>query len=334
MVRIALISLNFKTPFHIGWRSAEYVIESFTIHRSLIYASTLIEGNEERVDDVIGLKISSLLPIIFNGDCYKLLLPLPPLPSRINLKKLYLSWITLSAMNTILNNLSHGFPYTTDLVKDSRDGGKIIIAFNGVNKEFCFTGSVVHECSEKLSNVPSKIIEKIERYVNRSDRVVNAAEPFRVMGYMPLVEMGIIIHGSEHTVEYCIKLLKLLGEIGIGGLRSRGFGRFTAEEKQLCKKELALLDKHTGSKMIGYLTLLGSYKFDEEQIDFDKSIINKKTIGGYSGPPYDTYTLPFISIIGAGSIIYAKGEIKPLYLNLRNTLTNAVLVFNPVIMGV
>lgn len=64
---------------------------------------------------------------------------------------------------------------------------------------------------------------EVEYFRNRVSRHVQNADPYKVVGFLPTVDYVIYYLGDEEKV---VKAFKILGEVGVGGERSVGFGRF------------------------------------------------------------------------------------------------------------
>lgn len=319
MQRTALVLLNFQSPYHVGWRTAEPVVEGFTIHRFIIYAWITATGYGSVANDLaVNLRVSAALPTIPSENCHKLLLPLPPIPSRIPLKKKRLRWITVKAAL----NIAREVPYI-----DKIGDGRITLYLRDERTELCYTNEVVHDCDEKLE-APRQILERLDIHVNRVDRATSAADVYKITAYMPLTRLGVVIQGDSGVVDGTLELFKLLGELGIGGVRSRGFGRFTTEIGALCDEELTRTKGNNNR-----LVLLGSYVFNDS-INHSGSIVNKRSIAGYAGPPHDNYILPYLDYIGSGSILHVTQTLRPVVRNIETSHTGALMVFNPVVAGV
>lgn len=309
--------LNFQSPYHVGWRTAEPIIEGLTIHRSIIYTWIISTGNPTEARSLAeNLSVSAALPTVATNGCHEILLPLPPIPSRVPLKKKKLRWITVRAVLSIAQDV----PYIENIEKD-----KLTIYLGGRRMDLCYTNEVVHQCDEKLQ-VPQRILERVDVHSNRIDRVTNAADVYKVSAYRPLINLGVVLQGEDNYVDKAVEVLNLLGELGVGGIRSRGYGRFTTEIGKLCNENFYRAQK------VGRLVILGSYLFSDH-IDYSKSLINKRNIAGFAGPPHDAYILPYVDYIGSGSIIYAKQPLKPKTYEVKTSSIGALLVFNPVTLG-
>lgn len=322
MAKILLALLDFRSPYHVGWRTVEPVIEGFTVHRALVYASSVTEGASAR--ELSGLRVSAALPTARSSGCSKLLLPLPPIPSRVGTKKMGLGWITARAAYIISTLASGGLPYIRSVTGERP--GELVVEADGTSVKLCYDNEVVRGCEEDL-DVSTKVLERVEIFLNRMDRVTSAAEVYRVSGYRPWVKFGVVLQGDDEVVDRGMRLLKVLGELGVGGMRSRGFGRFSVEPGELCDAEL--LSERRGPD---HVVLLGSYVFNE-LVDTSRSIVVKKLVEGTSGPPQDSYVLPCLSYIGAGSVVRATGELRPEVISVGGSRLGALMIFNPVALG-
>lgn len=325
MTAVKLAILDFSSPYHVGWKRAEPIIEGLTIHRALISASVLIEGSTSKINALINLYVSAALPVIPAGNLYKILLPMPPIPSRVNLKKYGIRWITLEASLELAKWLQRNvYPVIVNIT----DTNVTVKAGSGTFK-LCRSGEILHSCGEHLGEVPEgPLLEYVDRHVNRMDRATNAADVFRITGYIPRVSLGVILQGDENVVDYAFKLMNVLGELGLGGVKSRGFGRFTVGEGQFYESKLV-----EAGRGPGFLVVLGSSSL-EPPVDAERSFIVLRTIAGYSGASYDAYILPELSFAGAGSIVFARGSLSTAYRKVETSYLGAYIVFNPVVAGV
>lgn len=303
------------------------MIDGLTIHRALMYASILVEGGVRRVDEIRKLRVSAALPAVSVDKCYKLLLPVPPIPSRTPLKKKNIRWASLRALVEITRLIAQNeFPYVLS-VEEQRGFSKLVVEARGHVIYLCIESGVIYECGESLKP-PLKVIERLDFFLNRMDRVTNATDVFKVSGYKSYTRFGILLQGDDNAVDYSAELTSLLGKTGLGGLKSRGFGKFTVHTAELCD-----IDMITEPRKPCGMVLLGSYMFTEF-IDFTKSIVNKRVLAGYAGPVYDPHKLPYIDYIGAGSIIFVNENLRPIVKSVKTSSTGAEIVFNPVVAGV
>lgn len=327
MPKTVFVPVEFKSPYHVGWRTAEPLIEGLTLHRALVSASALAGGACGDASNIVSeLRVSSMLPLAEDSErgCYKLLAPLPPVPSRIQLKKKRLRWATLRALVRLAGLAERAPPYIVDLDESRRT---LVVEPSNRVCNLHFTGEVVHECDETIKTPPS-ILRSLEVHVNRMDRSTSAADVFRVAGYMPMVKVGVVVEGG--IADCCVELLRLLGELGIGGLRSRGFGRFEVSSGELCDDDLKLVSSNPSS---GHVVLLGSYPLDRHLVDVSKSMINRRLLSGYSGPPHDAHVLPHMNYMGAGSILSIRGQLVPVVVQVKTSHLGAVIPFIPVLAG-
>lgn len=337
LLKTELLVIDFVTPYHVGWRVAEPIIESVTLHRALIYIAAITRAGI--VDTLRNVRVSSVLPLLSvtskttcntggqsspehsDVGSYKLLIPLPPVPSTIPLKKFELRYVTLRGFKTLIESAEHGKLFIHDIRVDN---GECIVELENI--ELGCTKSVIHDKNERL-DPPSWILSKTDIHLNRIDRVTGSADVYKITCFKPHTKMGIIIQGEEEDVELAKKLLAILSNMGIGGYRSRGYGKFRLSQGKLCDEEILLT-----SERRSYKGLLGSYVFNQYIVDVRESFINKKVIEGYAGPPYDSYTLPRLEYIGAGSIVKTLGPIEIQEYIVKKSKIGATLVFNPMVL--
>jgi len=316
--------VEFTSPYHVGWRRAEPLIDSLTLHRSLIALYNLIYGhNQETI--LNKLKVSALLPTVKKKDYYEPVLPLPPLPSKIRFRKAGLEWITLSTAISLVKDLAkHGRLLITSLKNN-----KVIVKLDNITEELCVESKILKLCDEVVEVPQSGFIEKFEVILNRIDRLTNSADLFKILGYKAKSDMMVVFQSSDaNTLRTAEELLKILGEVGLGGLKSRGLGKFVVKGETQINREY-----FSKEACAGYNLLLGSYVLDDPPIDLTSSFVNVKLMAGYSGPPQDGYVLPYLNYAGAGSIINARTIPEPVIREVKTSNIGSLLVFNPIIIG-
>jgi hypothetical protein len=340
--------LKFTEPYHVGWRRAKSLISSFTLQRALISVSYMVGLDGGRLEEC---RLSSMLPAIpGKGGCYHVVLPVPSLPMRFKASKLGLRWFTPGAARALTaraDKLCDG-SITLD-VNPSSMGYELLLRERGSSMERLYIVNVVEtEDGRKITlsdgvlateaevrtirwdRVPVSLFESVRVWRNRIDRVTGAPDLFPVEGFKAIVDIAILIDCPHisHTVLH--SLLELLGRLGVGGLRSIGWGRFTLVEGSLCGNYGEEVFKWRGR---GYYVLLGSYHDrDGDVVEWSRSFINMDTIEGLAGPPYFEYRLPYIRLAGAGSILYLKSEPKPIIERVSDNGFEALIVLNPLMV--
>lgn len=317
--------IEFTTPYHVGWRRAEPLIDSLTLHRSLIALHNLVYGHS-RVEVLINeLRTSAVLPIIKKRNFYEPVLPLPSLPSRIRPKKAGLEWVTLSTAISLARNLAKHHRLLITSIKNN----KVFVKLDSVTRELCVESKILKSCDEDVEIPQTGFIEKYEVVLNRVDRLTNSADLFKISGYRARSGMMVIFQSNNaEALKIAEGLLKLLGDVGLGGLRSRGLGKFMVEEETRINTEY-----FGAGACAGYNLLLGSYVLEDPPVDLTSSFVNTKLVAGYSGPPQDEYMLPYLSYAGVGSIIRTRTTPNPVIRSLKTSSIGSLLVFNPVIVG-
>ena len=337
--------LRFAEPYHIGWRRAKSLVNNFTLQRAIISVSYMAGLNGERLEEC---RLSSMLPAIpGKGGCYHVLLPVPSLPMRFKASKLGLRWFTLGAARALAaradklcdgsitldaNPSSMGYEillrgrdglmerlYIVNVV-ETKDGREITLS----------DGILVTEDETRTirwDRVPLSLFKEVRIWRNRIDRVTGAPDLFLVEGFKAIVDIAILIDCPHisHTVLH--SLLELLGRLGVGGLRSIGWGKFTLVEGSLCGNYGEEVFRWRGR---GYYVLLGSYHDrGGDVVEWSRSFINVDTIEGLAGPPYFEYRLPYIRLAGTGSILYLKSEPRPIIERIGDNGLEASIVLNP-----
>ncbi|OYT37411.1 MAG: hypothetical protein B6U89_07330 [Desulfurococcales archaeon ex4484_58] len=347
-----LYFVKFRTPYHVGWREIRSIIDHTTILRALIYISSIIglEGFIKYIKKG-NLRATALLPLVKTDETYRLLTIFPRLPSKVKVTKLGVKWITLSGLKTLLD-------HTTKCIKD--EGISFIREKTDSSlKITCFNRELTHEkdqlelsiLKKKTDKSPTSIVDSMNgktkfveeepifkdifSYRNRIDRITGSADPFILLGYLPENFLWLYFKSNEDRFKTVFELLKLLGEMGLGAYRSRGWGRFyLIEDLDVDQGDLEVLEKYSEWNINSYNALLGSMLFTEEIIDFNKSYIYLSRIEGRSGPSNNEYILPTINVADVGSIVFLK--YRPKYVVTEITTSypyKPIIIFNPVVIG-
>ncbi|MGC9012440.1 hypothetical protein [Thermogladius sp.] len=328
-----LFLLEFTSPYHVGWRESLKIIESVTLHRALLYAAYELLGDGGLADRLTKTRMSSVLPAIKTNGCYEVLVPVDHLPSTVRLSKLGVEWAPISAVGKLVAEVN------------KRCGGRafVLVPGDGALKVKC-GGDFVLDLSvgEGLLTVgggdhlrAGAFFELLEVWRNRVDRVTGAADLFKATLVKPKTTLGVIVDSDQQQFEEVEKTLRLLGEVGIGGMRTTGAGKFIVREGRLCAGE----DMLTGVSGPGFHVTLGAYlpSVTGDPVDRTRSAVRLVQLEGYAGTPLHTYILPKVVYAGAGSVLYFdKTPALPHVIKIGTGGQPApapVLVFNPVIVG-
>ena len=342
---IKVYAIRFRSPYHVGWREPSEIIESVTIHRALISLVYEIYGasRDSIVKKIIETRFSSLLPSIkINDKCYKPLIPYPPIPSKPKPEKMNIKWVTLNAVLEILSRVKRcikehqGTPYM--IFED--EGAKIICTGSSQVSEKRYEEKIG---AKILSRVLASDKEDLERYLkgsfepfeeiniwrNRIDRITGSADLYRVSAFRAKTDLILIADGDPDIVSYLQEMLQILGKIGLGGMRSYGFGKFDVWEANICGDGLEKsLEDYVGFRGSDVYLSIGSYLGEDIEWERDKSFVRLKEIQGYSGPSYEGYILPVIRYASSGSIVYLKQSPKPRLIEISASLYKPLIVFN------
>jgi hypothetical protein len=348
---IKVTGIEFSLGYHVGWLRSEEIIDHTTILRGLIEASSMT-GNKELIQSTIMGEISAtaLLPIHTCGESAKLLVRRPVVPIAPGAKKALPEWFTLPAIKTLLNFVEkcidkQGSPFLSKL----------------------FGRSIVYECRERTTHetIDSVMLKTIinnyivcaddsdcrevcikkERYYerivmnnSRIDRVTGAADVYRVDGIRAKSPFWVALAShSESLLEQATEMLKVLGDIGVGGYKSRGFGRFRLMEIKISERDEEVLRSNTSWRK-GYAYLLGSYPPYAGQytgINPELTYGTQRILEGISGGPYNNYWLPLLRLLDIGSLAYFSSHTNRPFLvitllRLEGMNYEPVIVFNPV----
>ena len=340
---LKIFEISFKDFYHVGWRKIQNIIESLTIHRALISQLYEVYGSsisKNLLDEATEVKLSSLLPAIKHGDCFKIFIPFDHVPSKTKLSKLGVKWITLRAVAEFIKEIKEcNNPPNLDIISRDADKKELFYQCDSEKRELkniaVGKGFIYHVDEEAaIKNISADFFETKEFWRNRIDRLSSAADLYKVYVVKPKTSMILMAEGgSSRFMNNLLDQLKLLGELGLGGLRSYGLGRFSVSEADLCRDGLDY-NKLIGWRSDGYYVSLGSF-LDVNSLDLRRSIIRLGYLEGFSGPSYGAYHLPRIIYASAGSILYLKNQPKIFKYEIKGIDPSyvPVIVFNPIIIG-
>ncbi len=332
--------IKFIAPYHIGWRSVEYLIDGSTILKALVSLAYSL-GMNSFVKEALSCSVSTsaALPTLSCDGKEHLLIPFPPLPSTTNLSKLGTLWITLTSLKKLINAVNtcstKGYPIVGKPEYDDKDKNYYLPLECRTHEgryemlKLKLHGPILHLEDESINCGEIKdFFKEVKYYRNRLDRISTAADLYQVSGYISTKPLSILITASEQTHNNLESMFKVLAELGIGGFRSRGWGKF-----KFLGKEVINTVKF-GFNRAGYYALLSSTPYLNGSADLNKSFVTLRYIEGRGGPTYEEYTLPYCIAANVGSLIYLKSNIQ----KCSETLiigkeSVAHLLFNPLLLG-
>jgi len=333
--------IRFTSPYHVGWREPELLIDGSTLLRAVVSLTYSLDSRE-LIEDMLkcSANISSALPTISCGKEEKILAPFPPLPAMGSMSKLGISWITLNALSKLVRELNAcvhdgGSPFL-GRADTKRDGEELYIRVECRKHkekiklmELKAHGGIAHiEGEQNSCEATEGIFRKVKSFRNRLDRLTAASELYQISGYLPSVPLSVVVIAPERAQKNLEALFKLLSEIGLGGFRSRGWGRFELAER------MELPGIKFGFRGPGYYALLSSTPYLNGYADLGKSFITLRYIEGIGGVAHSECQLPFLIAADAGSLVYFNAGLDRCSETIESSsLTKAHLLFNPVLLG-
>lgn len=320
----------FETPYHVGWREPEAIIDHSTILRALISVASSI-GDEKLVNAVKELKVraSAVLPTAKGEDGrVRLLAPLPVLPRMVRLSKLGIKWATLTAVRSIALFATRcaeakGVPYVA-----SARGGAITIRCTGSDDvlELRYGRGVVKPGGEpSIAEEPQ--LRRVLHYFNVIDRATGSADLYPFAGFEATSPMWIAVDAPNGFEQHIEPLLSLLGELGIGGRRSRGWGRFRVVDLDAYGDDVEVLKRYGTWTRDTYNVVLGCTL---NGFDRRRSFVATRSIGGRAGPPYDEHLLPFMILADVGSTLYASEPSPATTISIDGSYVGSTIILNPI----
>jgi len=347
---IRVLAIEFSRGYHVGWIRSEEIVDHLTILRSLIEISGITQHKNVIKAIVNGkLKSTALLPIHMCEDTAKLLAPLPALPLGPGIKKRHIKWSTLLAIKHIVEFTEkcvdkNGFTILESISKQEieyrcRDGKNYTVLdstklkLKGTPSITCLTSTDCNYiCSDRR-----KYYEHFYEVRTRIDRVTGSADVYRIEGIQAHTPLWLtLISSEEHLLEEVVKLVSVLGDLGIGGYRSRGLGKFRVINVRIAKDDLEVLRKYTMWRE-GYAYLLGSLPSTCSNIMANISYGSQRIFEGLGGSTYNQYYLPVIRLLDVGSIVYFEKGAKEPYYVIKLPVSEGLgyeplIVFSPVII--
>ena len=333
MAIIKVVTLVFDKGYHVGWREPRRVVDHTTVMRALIYVSHIAGAGKCAELLTRGeLEASALLPTIVVGREARLLAPFPKIPCLGKASRIRGLFVTLSTLKQMVSYIAKcvsggGTPVARE-AQDKIDvdcvGGSVqpleLYRVKGV-------ACLANECNALAPYTPEELYELVVEYRNRIDRLSGSADVYEVYGVKPLTPLWLALRGGEEAIRCGISLLELLQRFGIGGLRSRGWGKFTLNlQPQINPNDLDVLNTLSGwVKGVNYILGLMT---PGNWLDPEHSYATREVVMGRSGPSMNEYRLPLIYAMDVGSIVFAKEIPKPHVIHVDGG--RATIVFNPV----
>jgi CRISPR-associated protein Csm4 len=347
---VVINAIEFTKGYHVGWSRSEEIIDHITILRGLIATLAMMQDHESIGKIINGeLKATSLFPLHTCKGVGKLLVRLPASPHGPGIKKGIVKWSTLPAIRRVLEFYEKcdslgGFP----LLKSIEDGvvyecrDKVTLRYYteekfelvGDPRIMCIEGGdCEHICHDKRH-----YYEHFDEVHARIDRVSGSSDVYRLTGIKAHAPFWLaFISTSEAILDKAVKALRLLEDIGLGGYRSRGLGRFKLLDVKLADEDIEVLKKNTFLDKPGYVYLLGSYPIIEDTIklfDIDRAYCYQRLLEGISGDSYNSYYLPVLRLLDVGSVVYLRKTRRELYYTIPIDVIGhsfkPIIVFNPV----
>lgn len=242
--------IEFLTPVHVGERgigveSTSTCIPSTTIHAAMINALIILGRitDKEALDAASSIKTSTPSPILSGETPLVWLQGLHVLFSRDQLKELtgkhrvyYEVYESLKKVRLVSEDFIYEDTSICSIkrVNEKKSGVVPVIECNGHEYTIIRTddihGNIVAPLKKAVE--PIRFAEKIIRPKNTVDRVTGAAYTYNLglIKYDAPLLMGISIDEGILSWSDIEASLRLLSDIGIGGERSYGFGRFRFKE--------------------------------------------------------------------------------------------------------
>ncbi len=306
--------LSFSKGFRIGYRSPERMIPSVTLLRAVISVSE-VSGDFNLLSSVLNGQIGlCMLPLASSNGYIKPLVPinlnfvarvfdLVAEKKGMSIQRKSERYSTLSASLEFVKALNASVS-EGELPKIENLAG---ILGNQVNVKNVMSGEIIfYSRNEKLEDDVKVIIPRqVSEHRNIIDRLTGAATPF-VVTYMQVSKLVLLAYVPKGLEQQLEKALALLGEIGVGGLRSRGLGRFTLEKIKLPPEDEQVLGKIvpiTIAPCNRYALVFGELPLSWDAVKWKNSFFDLQVITGYAGPSYAQVLFGPLIVTRPGAVV-------------------------------
>jgi CRISPR-associated protein Csm4 len=339
----AVYAVGFTKGFRIGYRKPELWPLASTLLRSLASVAAMV-SNGPLLDSILrgDVAASAMLPLARCGNCVKPLVPirLGAVASALRRaggrgrKVEY--YFTLSAAA----ELARAFDSAAGM--RGRQLVETVAAHLAGAVEVVYAGEDVAVVCGKQETGSLKGVEVVKprpasEHRNAIDRVTGSAVPF-VVTYARATRMLLLLDSPPDLDGHLERTLKLLGELGVGGLRSRGLGRFSLEPVALAPDDVRALNKVRPFRKVAsdrYVVALGELSISSDAIEWENSFFDVSIVAGFAGPPYAQITFGPLVVTGVGAVVKVRGGATPRAerLDVGSELAPSTFVFNPLVVA-
>ncbi len=331
--------LEFKTPVHIGERGVGVeasldIIPSTTIYGGLLNSISILYGDVIKHHPFILL--SSILPVINTENGERLLLWIS------NLDKLLLGSVEsriefmrennlyIDEYNSVVEELKRVRLVDSELIETPFSEWRIVVDSVGWSRRNIRSTSVsihVEARGRKYSLVhdaetgygvlvhgvekPLHILSRETRIRNIVDRVTGATTLYYLGTVKYHVKLAVVYDVCSDYREYVEPGFKLLGDIGVGGERTYGFGSYSVSGERVEAIDKLIEYIRSVSKEIGtnsfYTLVEGYYSEEEFSGRLEKSLYNGYIIYGRIG--LSGFLRRPYYVVREGSIVHTSGKL-------------------------
>lgn len=323
--------VDFEKGFRVGYRRPERVVPAVAVLRALASVASMT-GDTGLLRAVLEGRVaaSAILPALHDGGRLVPLVPLAPqgvvhasLSKSAGLGRKARLYATLGGARRLaeaLDTAGCGAAPCAELVGELSKRLKVVVLKGG--------DAVLVDDGEEaaVARATPTDVGLAAEHRNAIDRLTSSASPFLVTYAKPRGPMVLLVEHEGLDVE---RALKLLGELGLGGLRSRGLGRFTARKIDLGESRgVAPLSRASTGR---YAVSLGEVPLSSDAVDWRRSFFELSVITGYVGPPYAQRLARPIAASRAGASLYVA---KQTYERVEVGSEDApsTFVFNPLLV--
>ncbi len=303
-------ALRFRRGFRFGWWNPLPYIDASTVHRAFIRLGYHL-GMAGRIYRLIAegrLAATAVQPAVYNGRCLRLLTPFPPLP-RVGKAKP--SWIGLNEASKIARFVEEcrgrsGRPFVE--MSPVAPEGSVRLVCRGAEAgglEFRMRAGIVLGRGVEEARV-SAVGEEASETHNVLDRVTGAARPYPLRYYKPWVPYWLAVYTEDDVGDVVDVLVRLLGELGLGGGRRAGLGFYELIDAKPCEDDARILEG-AGIGGTGYRVILSSMPHIDG-VAADKSYYELRVSEGYSNS-HTPLPLPRVLLYTPGSLLYIERQV-------------------------
>lgn len=339
--------VSFVKGFKVGYRKPEPLPPAMTMLRAIASIAAMVR-DAQLLDSVLSgqVVVSVMLPL---ARCCNHIKPLVPANlsiitriseliaerTGVSLQRKAKCYLTLSAAAALVRafNASARGQLVPGIIAE-RLTGEVGVKSTRRGEAVLYEQSEATHFDGDIEVVAPK---QVSEHRNAVDRLTGVARPF-VVTYMSVSNMMLLVDAPVQLDGQLDRALRLLGEVGVGGLRSRGLGRFTIERVRLPPEDERILGNVvplSRARCGRYALVLGELPLSSNTLDWESSFFEVYVVAGYTGPPYAQALYGPLVVTHAGAIVRVgecNGSPGVGRIELGSGIIPSTFIFNPLVI--